>query len=146
MTGIKEARRRTGLYAVSALALAAMLTAPSLAAGQSPDICAQYPDDPQCQPPDTGGGNPPGTTSPGTDNGAVNPASGGASLPPGSVGPTGHLSKGSGTLPFTGYPISPLVLFALLLILLGLIIRGGSAAGRRALDRRAGPGPPQPGH
>lgn len=95
------------------------------ASAQTPAVCDQYPDLPQCT--DSGGGG--GDTDSGDDGlndddgtddegapGVVGDGGGTTS------GPTGTIGKGE--LPFTGYPLTPLILLLLLLLLLGLAIRG----------------------
>ena len=109
---------------VLVVAIASMLSMSGLAQAQGLSICEQYPDTPTCQPAGDGGG-PNGPA-------AANPA-----------GTADSLGAASGSLPFTGYPISPMILFALLLILIGLLVRATSAAGRRARTLAAGSGPQQ---
>ena len=94
---------------------------PSFPRKQSePAICAQYASIPQCEQA-TGGG------------GAETPAGGGgdAGSPggiPGSAGSGADLAGGtSGALPFTGYPLTPLVLILLLLLIAALTVRAGLA-------------------
>jgi len=84
---------------LAALAIGAATAEP--AAAQQPDICQQYPDLPQCQGEDPGGGA-------------------GGQVPGGAAADLG--GAGEAQLPFTGYPLTPLLLLALLLLLLGLAI------------------------
>jgi hypothetical protein len=123
--------------AVFVLALAAVcaLLAMSAVATQSasadPAICDQYASIPQCDQATGGGGteNPVGS---GTD----------ASAPggiPGTAGPSADLAGGaSGELPFTGYPLTPLVLILLLLLIAGLTARAGVAIRDRLAAGRPG--------
>ena len=107
---------------VLVVTIVSMLSVSGLAQAQGLSICEQYPDAPACQPADNGGGNPTGT-----GPAAANPA-----------GTADSLGAATGSLPFTGYPVSPMILFALLLILIGLLVRATSAAGRRARALTAG--------
>lgn len=110
--------RRLAILAALAVAFFAALAASSVgtqtaSAGQPP-ICSEYPDLPQCE---EGGGN-------GGEN--PNPPQeepddeGGAGGGPG-AGPTGD--AGGGELPFTGYPLTSLMLLLLILLATGLAIR-----------------------
>src|SRR5687767_8303386 len=74
-----------------------------------PAICAQYPDLPECEVPGPGPG-------PGPDGG-----------PTADAGVTGEL-------PFTGYPLTPLILLLLALLLAGLAIRTYLAVRDRLAD------------
>jgi hypothetical protein len=100
-------------------------TADPASAQQAP-ICAEYPGLPQCEEPTAGGGD-----AAGGDNG------GAANAVPGSGGATG---EADGTLPFTGYPLTPLLLLLLLLLVTGLTIRAYLAIRDRV--RARGPGTP----
>lgn len=86
--------------------LVAMLALAAPAQAQLPSICTEYPDHPSCE---------------------IAPE--GFNVPPaGDLGPEGlgggdNLGNGDGTLPFTGYPVSPLILFAILLLMLGIAAR-----------------------
>jgi hypothetical protein len=86
--------------------LVAMLALAAPAQAQLPSICAEYPDDPECEVAPTGFDVPPVTD-----------------LGPEGLGGGDNLGTGDGTLPFTGYPVSPLILFAILLLLLGIAAR-----------------------
>ncbi len=120
-----------GLGALLLLALVAMLTVvPAAQAGTLPDICTEYPDAPGCEDPGGGGNNPPGGGGGGGDGPGVGPGGG-------SADPT-QLGGGDGNLPFTGYPVSWLILFALLLLALGLAARTAMAAHRSVQKRFAG--------
>jgi hypothetical protein len=123
---------RIGLGAFLLVALVAMLSVASPAqAGAPPDTCVEYPDDPSCEPPEPPPPFPPGDPSDPTDPDQL-PGDGAGSVDPSQLG------DGGGNLPFTGYPVSWLILFALLLLLLGLLVRAAIAARRR----HAGDGPP----
>lgn len=123
---LKRSNKATGRLAAFASALvlvvggAALFSPVASAQLFKPAICNQYPDLPQCQ--DTGPTNNNGHhhhhhhgNGPTNDNGN---------------GPTNNLGNGpsanagnSGTLPFTGYPLTPLILLLLILLLIGLTIR-----------------------
>jgi hypothetical protein len=113
------------LFVLPLLVLLAMVTAASPASAQVD--CAQYPDDPECQ----------GDVGPTGGDTSSNPVGVPFGLPgAGFAGPSGDIGSGSGgELPFTGYPVSPLIIFALLLLLLGLAARAAQAAGRKARER-----------
>jgi hypothetical protein len=102
-------------------------TADQASAQLQPDICSQYPDLPQCQESAGGGGDD------GTDGGtAAIPGSGD------SAGPTAGDVGTQGTLPFTGYPISALILLLLVLLAAGLTIRAYLAVRDRVRARDSG--------
>ena len=111
------------LVALTALAaLAAVRAAP--ASAQLPAVCQQYPNLPQCQDPidiDEPGTPPDGTAVPGA---------------PGTA-PTAAAAPG--TLPFTGYPITPLLLLLLVLLIAGLTLRAYLAVRDRVAQRGSGP-------
>jgi hypothetical protein len=94
------------------------MTAPSAASAQLPSICDEYPQLPECNPP------------------TIPPPEG---LPP--EGPTADQGVGKGELPFTGYPLTPLILLLLLLLLIGLAIRAYLEMRDRLRARGAGDGP-----
>jgi hypothetical protein len=96
------------------------------ASAQVPAICDEYPGLPQCEAPTAGGGDAPG-----------NQDGGGENALPGSGGATG---EADGTLPFTGYPLTPLLLLLLVLLVTGLTIRAYLAIRDRV--RARGPGTP----
>lgn len=98
----------TFLAAVAGSIAGATLLA-SDANAQLPAICEQYPNLPQCDqgPGGGGGGNQPG------DDGTG----------PAGVQSPSAASSGGGELPFTGYPITPLLLLLLALLLTGLALR-----------------------
>lgn len=94
-----ESHRTRALPIAILLALVALAVAAAPANAQLPDICDQYPNLPVCQAPDDADDEVP-------------------------AGPTGEPGdREGGTLPFTGYPLTPLILLALLLLLLALLIR-----------------------
>lgn len=102
--------------AVLALALAVSMTAPSAASAQGlPSICDEYPNLPICEEPTGGHHNP--------------------------AGPTADQGVAQGELPFTGYPLTPLILLLLLLLLLGLALRAYVEARDRIRARGGGDGP-----
>jgi hypothetical protein len=120
------------LIALAALLLAVAATFAFSAAtadpasAQVPAICDEYPGLPQCEGPTAGGGDAPG-----------NQGGGGENALPGSGGATG---EADGTLPFTGYPLTPLLLLLLVLLATGLTIRAYLAIRDRV--RARGPGTP----
>lgn len=129
MTGqIKLPSSRLALMAAALIALFAALalasTSPSTAIAGEPAICDQYPDLPQCEKGGNGGGtfcdrNP---DSPRCDEGVP----GGRGPDSGGAGPSGDASNGE--LPFTGYPLTPLLLLLVILLAAGLTIRSYLAA------------------
>ena len=90
------------------------LAAASPAQAQQPAVCDEYPDLPICTDPGGGGGD-----NPDGDDGAG----------PG-VG-SGGSGDGDGSLPFTGYPLTGLILLLLALLALGLAMRGAVAIRER---------------
>ncbi|MGH2954141.1 MAG: hypothetical protein ACRDK9_08995 [Solirubrobacterales bacterium] len=112
--------------AAVALALGAALA--DSAAAQQPAICDQYPQLPQCGGSEGAGGGGGGDEgnpldqgqSPASDEGA----GAGPGAFPGAGGPTAGAGGGTGgELPFTGYPLTPLLLILLILLAAGLMIR-----------------------
>ena len=81
----------------------AFAVVPATAAAQSPAICDEYPNLPECVEDDRNDRD--------DDNGG-----------PGAAGPSGEANAG-GELPFTGYPLNPLILILLVLLALGLATR-----------------------
>ena len=108
-----------GALALATVCVAMLVAAPS-ASAQQPAICDRYPNLPQCQGP-TGVEGPTDDAGP-TDDG-VNP------------GPAGT-GDAAGDLPFTGYPMTFLILILLALLLLGLAIRAYLAARDRVAGNR----------
>lgn len=120
---------RLAILALGALfAFFLYATSPQHAAAQA--ICDQYPNLPECQP----GPNPPPGPGPGPGPG---PTPGPGDFPPGgdggpSAGPDGAAAKDAdGRLPFTGYPLTPLILLLLALLAGGLALRGVVAVRER---------------
>jgi len=119
---LRKARSGSYLRLIPILGLlVAMLALASPAQAQLPSICTEYPDHPSCE---------------------VAPDS--FDVPPvvGDLGPQGlaggdNLGNGDGTLPFTGYPVSPLILFAILLLLLGIAARVMAHVSRRFREQGA---------
>jgi hypothetical protein len=98
------------------------MTAPSAASAQGlPAICDEYPNLPICVEDQPGDGN-----QPTGDEGA---------------GPTADRGVAKGELPFTGYPLTPLILLLLLLLLLGMAIRAYVEIRDRRRARTAGGAP-----
>jgi hypothetical protein len=108
-------------------ALVAIALLPDSASAQSA-FCQQYPDDPACL----------GDVGPGGGNGAFDP---GVGFGPG-VGAGDGSGDGAGNLPFTGYPITPLLLLLLILLLIGLALRTYLAVRDRLRKRAAVAGMP----
>jgi hypothetical protein len=73
-----------------------------------------------------GGGGGGGAQNPDNGGGAVSPAGGGGAEPSATVG-----EKGGGGLPFTGYPLTPLVWIVVGLLVAGIAVRLVSGAVRR---------------
>lgn len=102
--------------------LIGMLALAAPAQAQLPSICDEYPDDPSCEVAPTGFDVPPGTD-----------------VGPQNLGDGNNIGSGNGNgeLPFTGYPISPLILFAILLLLLGIAARLIAHVSHRIRERGA---------
>ncbi len=113
MTFTLTSRRFLGPVAAAIALLAAtfVLAIPGSAAAGQPAICAQYPDLPQCEEDDAGGG--------GNEN--ENDGDGDGDDPVGGGGGTGNADGGD--LPFTGYPLTPLLALLLALLVAGMAIR-----------------------
>jgi hypothetical protein len=117
--------------AIAAFALAFAGAAALIASNASqasaglPAICEQYPDLPQCTGPTDDGGNNPTDPSDGTGPVADDD------------GPTAGIGTG-GELPFTGYPLTALILLLLVLLLAGLALRTYLAARDRLGGRSHG--------
>lgn len=98
---MSDVRTRTlAAGVVAAFAFAFVALSPPQASAATLPICSQYPDLPECQDDPAGTAGP----GPGADQGR----------------PTG---ESDGSLPFTGYPLTALVLLLLVLLLAGLTIR-----------------------
>ncbi len=132
----------------AAFALAAALA--GSAAAQQPAVCDQYPQLPQCQQPTAGGD---GLQIPGPSDqddedrgpiesaGGPSPGDGGGGPLAGAGGPVADVGDDArGELPFTGYPLTPLILLFLVLLAAGLAIRAYIAARERWRARHAGAG------
>ena len=138
-----------GARAAIALMLAALAVAlvvggafASGASAQVPAICDQYPELPQCSPADN---DPDGDDPDGTDDGDTGVPAGtddaggpSSAIPGGGGGPTAGAGA-TGELPFTGYPLTPLLLLLLALLLAGLLLRAYLAL-RDRFATRARPG------
>ncbi len=116
-------RRMAAMGAILALfaAIVAFSAAPSTAEAGLPAICAEYPDLPKCDEDPGGGGD-------GNDFCDLNPdaprCEGVEPVPGGGGnGPSADPGSTNGSLPFTGYPLTPLLLLMLILLLIGLTIR-----------------------
>jgi hypothetical protein len=97
--------------------LVALVLTLAAAPASAQGICDQYPNSPGCGQGPGGGG---GENNNNDDDGDEN------------VSPTANLGDGDGSLPFTGYPVTPLVL-----LLLGLLAAGAATRGFvAARDRR----------
>jgi hypothetical protein len=113
------------LLVTLAAALAFSAATADKASAQGAAICQQYPSLPQCQSPSSGGGG--------------NQGSGEAGAIPGGGGPTaGEQAGAKGELPFTGYPLTPLLLLFLILLVAGLTIRSYLAIRDRLRARDSG--------
>lgn len=116
-----KSRNLVVIVAAFVVALAGFMAISAIVADQAnagvPAICDQYPDLPECQEPVPGPGPSPG---PGPDGG-----------PTADAGVTGEL-------PFTGYPLTPLILLLLALLLAGLAIRTYLAVRDRLADDHPG--------
>lgn len=95
-----------GLAIFASLLFGAFAPSPASAQGL-PDICEQYPDRSICiGPVEQGGPDDP------SDQG------------PSSAGDNNGSGNGDGSLPFTGYPLTGIILLLLILLAAGLAIRG----------------------
>lgn len=95
------------------LGISAVMAAPAQAQGAPPEICDEYPNLDVCDDDDGGDGN---------DNDDDFGPGGGGDDDLGS-----GTGDSDGSLPFTGYPLSGLILLLLALLALGFAIRGGVA-------------------
>ncbi|MDQ3730100.1 MAG: hypothetical protein M3355_11005 [Actinomycetota bacterium] len=127
-TTINHLRLTIALAAATLLAALAWVAVaqPGTAHAQLPGICDQYPDRPECQDDDDDGDEGDGPD----DDGGEGPTAGA-----GGDGPSADAGAGSGELPFTGYPLSPLLLLLLLLLTVGLAIRAYLAIRQKLSDR-----------
>jgi hypothetical protein len=106
----------------AALGLGLIATERASAQGPGSEFCEEYPSIPGCETGPTGDTGPTGTT--GTT---------------GIQAPTAGSVDAGGTLPFTGYPLTALILLLLILLLIGLAIRAYLAVRDRISgDPRAG--------
>jgi hypothetical protein len=134
--------RRTTIRTAVALCalLAGIVIAPSAAFGQSAAADQYVPNAPAGPSPDGDGGNQ--NPNGGGGGGGQNPAGGGGNEnPSGAEAPdngAGALSPSAGTgessageLPFTGYPLTALLLVVLILLAAGLLLRFGPSGFER---------------
>jgi hypothetical protein len=147
MSGRSQSVIVATLLVLAAVGILAAVTA-ERASAQLPSICDQYPALPPCQVPDDEGEGPDRPLGQQGPDGL--PGDGdqdddgipdvGAGIP-GAGGPTAGLPGGAagGQLPFTGYPLSPLLLLLLILLLIGLTIRAYLAIRDRIRARELGP-------
>lgn len=118
------------------LILVSILAFAASASAQGSDICAQYPDLPQCvEPIDDGGDNDLGNGG-GAGGGSLGSGGGGGGTLAGSSGDAGA------ELPFTGYPLSPVVLICLILLVAGITARAGLAIRERRRAAASATGSP----
>jgi hypothetical protein len=127
------------LLAIAGILAIGLLATPS-ASAQAPSICDEYLVLPQCV------GNAPeprvhdkSTVAPVGANGNGPGSIGGGSSGGGGGGIVGGGAAG-GDLPFTGYPLTPLLLLLLVLLASALLVRGYSVM-RRRLETRSSAGP-----
>ncbi len=125
--GIALVSHRSAIFVAASIA-ALILVAGSAAPAAGSAVCDQYPDLPQCSPTQVGGGGT-GTETTGADGGA----SVSGSIPGGGDGDGGASAEAgkAADLPFTGYPLSPLVAVLLALLAAGIAIRVFLAIRRR---------------
>ncbi len=135
---MRVTRIRVGTTAALCALVAGIVFAPAAALGQSSAVDQYVPNPPPGggEAPESGGGvgnpnNPGGGEGPTGGGGGENPA--GAEGPAaGGAGPALAPSAGTGEtdageLPFTGYPVTALLLIVLLLLVGGLLVRFGPA-------------------
>ena len=134
---LRHGRGRLLLVALLALVFACLAGA-GAASARAPAICDEYPDLPVCS--EDTGGDPdptPGDPTPGdSDVGSEEDA--GVAVPVGGDDNGGAGTGGTGSggeLPFTGYPLTPLLLLLLLLLAIGIAIRAGIAVHDRLRQR-----------
>jgi hypothetical protein len=117
-----------GLF-LGALSLLGALATPATA--QDPAVCQQY-NPPNCE----GSVGPAGAEGSSTDDGTGDLV---AFLDLDEAGTGGASGETSGELPFTGYPLTSLILLLLVLLALGLAVRAYLAARDRLRARSASP-------
>lgn len=120
--------KRIGAALVATCVVLGLILAVSAPSASAQAVNCQY-NPGQCN----GNGNEPGDgngNNPGNDNGSGNNS--GANPATGSVS-----GANNGTLPFTGYPLSPLVMVLLILLLAGLALRAYVAVRDRLTGHQA---------
>jgi hypothetical protein len=117
MIGTGQILRRIAAVAALLLAMTGLMAVAQPASAQSTAACTEYVQ---------------GGCGPGGGNGGDNPNGTG----PASAGNTGNSHHG-GQLPFTGYPLTPLVLLLLLLLLAGIVVRATVAVRDRLRAHQA---------
>ncbi len=130
-------RRMAAIAALVALATLALAAATADRASAEAAICAEYPGLTQCDQPVGGDAETGDDVSP-TGTGA-DPTTGGGtpSAIPGAGGPSAAAGGAGarGALPFTGYPLTPVILLLLALLVAGLTVRAYVAIRDRAQAR-----------
>ena len=125
-------RRNTVRSAIALCAvMAGIVTTPTVASAQVAAGDQYTPNPPSGGEEPTGGGGGGGGQGPGgggggNGEGAENPAGGGGDLSPAA----GSAESDAGSLPFTGYPLTGVLLIALLLLMVGLVLRFARAGAR----------------
>lgn len=117
------------LALVAALVAGAVAVPHASAQGTDP-VCEEYPNLPQCEEGETDDGEDDADDREDQDDQA--------SPVPGGGGPTASDSGGGGNLPFTGYPVSSLVLLLIALLAVGAALRGYLAIRERLASRPDG--------
>jgi hypothetical protein len=114
---------------IATLALSALAAPSASAQGPGSEFCDEYPSAPGCETGPTGDTGDAGETGDAGTSGMPD------------AGPTAGIgAPGGSELPFTGYPLTALILLLLILLLLGLAIRAYLAVRDRIVsDRAAGP-------
>lgn len=127
MSTTVRTRRITVALAAALLALGMVFVLNASSASAQAVNCQYNPNLPQCDNGGNGPGNGGGNNHPGNDNGGEggNPATG-------AIG-----GSDNGTLPFTGYPLSPLVLVLLILLIAGFTVRAYLAVRDKLASERA---------
>lgn len=125
MTAKSPIALRAQIFVALLLALGLAVVASSVgadqASAQDSSFCEQYPNDPSCDDDDNDNDN---------DNNDDDSGPGSGPLSGDDLNGTG-----GGSLPFTGYPLSPLVILLLILLASGLAIRGYTAVRDRLATR-----------